>query len=109
MALGDTLSWPFFSDAHRVFAKELSAWAAGNLHKLPHDDVDAACRARAPQHFLKARLVDRHAAIVENFDLARIDVHAKHVIADFGKARAGYETDVTRADDGHFHTLSGCS
>ena len=58
-------------------------------------------------HFLQARLVDRHAAVVEHFDLARIDVEAEHVVADFGQTRAGHETDVARADDGDFHTLSG--
>ncbi len=26
--------------------KQLSRWAADNLHTLPHDDVDEACRAR---------------------------------------------------------------
>ncbi len=31
---------------HRDFAERLSRWAADNLHKLPHDDVDEACRAR---------------------------------------------------------------
>jgi acyl-CoA dehydrogenase len=46
MALGDTLNWPFFTDAHRAYARELSAFAAAHLHKLPHDDVDEACRAR---------------------------------------------------------------
>ncbi len=40
------LTWPFFDDGHRDFAERLSRWAADNLHKLPHDDVDEACRAR---------------------------------------------------------------
>ena len=46
MSLPETLSWPFFNDGHRDFAERLSRWAADNLHKLPHDDVDEACRAR---------------------------------------------------------------
>jgi acyl-CoA dehydrogenase len=46
MSLAETLSWPFFNDGHRAFAEKLSRWAADNLHKLPHDDVDEACRAR---------------------------------------------------------------
>jgi acyl-CoA dehydrogenase len=44
--LHDTLSWPFFDDAHRRFAEKLSRWADKTLATLPHDDVDAACRAR---------------------------------------------------------------
>jgi acyl-CoA dehydrogenase len=46
MSLAETLSWPFFNDGHRDFAARLSRWAADHLHKLPHDDVDEACRAR---------------------------------------------------------------
>ncbi|MET0866966.1 MAG: acyl-CoA dehydrogenase family protein [Pseudorhodoplanes sp.] len=46
MSLAETLTWPFFNAGHRDFAERLSRWAAENLHKLPHDDVDEACRAR---------------------------------------------------------------
>ena len=46
MSLAETLRWPFFTDAHRAYAEKLSRWAADTLHKLPHDDVDEACRAR---------------------------------------------------------------
>jgi acyl-CoA dehydrogenase len=45
-ALAETLRWPFFDDGHRRFAQTLSDWAATTLPTLPHDDVDAACRAR---------------------------------------------------------------
>jgi acyl-CoA dehydrogenase len=46
MSLSETLSWPFFHNGHRDFAARLGRWASENLHKLPHDDVDEACRAR---------------------------------------------------------------
>jgi acyl-CoA dehydrogenase len=46
MSLQETLRWPFFHNGHRDFAERLNRWAADNLHKLPHDDVDEACRAR---------------------------------------------------------------
>jgi len=46
MPLADTLAWPFFDDGHRRFAGELARFADATLHSLPHDDVDAACRAR---------------------------------------------------------------
>ena len=46
MDLDETLSWPFFDDGHRRFAQALARWADATLPALPHDDVDAACRAR---------------------------------------------------------------
>lgn len=56
--LGDTLSWPFFTDSHRKFAEELSEWAAATLPKLSHEDVYAGARTRvkslAEAGFLKA-------------------------------------------------------
>lgn len=44
--LEETLNWPFFDDAHRRFALELSHWADAKLPALPHGNVDEACRAR---------------------------------------------------------------
>lgn len=44
--LAETLRWPFFDDDHRRFAQTLFGWAAATLPTLPHDDIDAACRAR---------------------------------------------------------------
>ena len=46
MALDDTLALPFFDDDHRRFAGVIAHWADTKLRTLPHDDVDAACRAR---------------------------------------------------------------
>ena len=46
MSLAETLSWPFLEEHHRRFAEELARWADATLPDLPHDDVDAACRAR---------------------------------------------------------------
>jgi acyl-CoA dehydrogenase len=43
--LAETLAWPFFEDHHRRFAATLTEWADVTLASLPHDDVDAACRA----------------------------------------------------------------
>jgi acyl-CoA dehydrogenase len=45
MALDDTLRLPFFDDDHRRFAETVARWADARLPGLPHDDVDAACRA----------------------------------------------------------------
>jgi acyl-CoA dehydrogenase len=40
------LHWPFFGDAHRAFARDLTAWVAREVEPLAHDesDVDATCR-----------------------------------------------------------------
>ena len=46
MPLAETLTWPFFEDSHRRFAADLSRFAETKLSALPHDDIDAACRAR---------------------------------------------------------------
>jgi acyl-CoA dehydrogenase len=37
------LSWPFFTDRHRVLADGIERWCAANL-PVDHGDVDAACR-----------------------------------------------------------------
>jgi acyl-CoA dehydrogenase len=37
------LSWPFFTDRHRVLAASLQQWCAANL-PADHGDIDAACR-----------------------------------------------------------------
>ena len=41
------LSLPFFTDAHRAFARELSLWAQREIHDDDHEfpDVDAQCRS----------------------------------------------------------------
>ena len=38
------LEWPFFEPHHARLARELDAWAAGNLDPAHGRDVDAACR-----------------------------------------------------------------
>jgi len=68
---------------------------------------DAPGRARARDDFLQTRFVNRHTTVVEDFDLARIDIQTEDVVADLGKTCARNETYVTRADNGDFHTLSG--
>ena len=71
--------------------------------------VDVGGEAQAPgrdvarDHRLEPRLVDRHAAVVEDRDLARVDVEAQHVVADLGEAGAGDETDVAGADHRDLH------
>jgi acyl-CoA dehydrogenase len=43
MADTSFLDWPFFDDAHRRLARDLDAWASGNLADVDHGDADEAC------------------------------------------------------------------
>ncbi|WP_069261931.1 acyl-CoA dehydrogenase family protein [Paraburkholderia nodosa] len=43
--LHDALAWPFFEDRHRALGAGIEAWAREHLVHVPHDDVDATCRA----------------------------------------------------------------
>ena len=55
---------------------------------------------------LEAGLVDRHLAALEPGDLARVLVDAGDLDAEFGKAGAGDEPDITRADHRNAHDLT---
>jgi acyl-CoA dehydrogenase len=96
--LGDTLAWPFFEDGHRRFADALTHWADGALSKLPHDDVDAACRARVAalgaEGFLKAVVTAEHGGLHPQLDvrtlcLAREILSFRDGLADFAFAMQG--------------------
>ena len=39
------LQWPFFEPRHRELAGRLETWAAANLSKVDHHDIDQACRS----------------------------------------------------------------
>jgi acyl-CoA dehydrogenase len=101
MSLDDTLSWPFFDDGHRRFAQALARWADATLPKLPHDDVDAACRARvaalAEAGFLKAVVPADHGGLHPRLDvrtlcLAREILAFRDGLADFAFAMQGLGT-----------------
>jgi acyl-CoA dehydrogenase len=97
----EALSWPFFDDGHRRFAERISHWAAATFPTLPHDDVDAACRARVKAlgeaGFLDAVVPKSagglHPALdVRTLCLAR-DILAYHDgLADFAFAMQGLGT-----------------
>jgi acyl-CoA dehydrogenase len=101
MSLDETLSWPFFDDGHRRFAEQLARFADATLPSLPHDDVDAACRARVKAlgeaGFLDAVVPKSagglHPALdVRTLCLAR-DILAYHDgLADFAFAMQGLGT-----------------
>ena len=101
MDLDETLSWPFFDDGHRRFAESLSRWADATLASLPHDDVDAACRARVKAlgeaGFLKAVVPAEHGGLHPKLDvrtmcLAREILAFRDGLADFAFAMQGLGT-----------------
>jgi acyl-CoA dehydrogenase len=101
MDLDETLSWPFFDDGHRRFAQALARWADATLPALPHDDVDAACRARvkalADAGFLKAVVPAEHGGLHPRLDvrtlcLAREILAFRDGLADFAFAMQGLGT-----------------
>jgi len=101
MGLEETLSWPFFDDGHRRFARALSRWADTTLPSLPHDDVDAACRARVKAlgeaGFLKAVVPAEHGGTHPRLDvrtlcLAREILAYRDGLADFTFAMQGLGT-----------------
>jgi acyl-CoA dehydrogenase len=101
MSLDETLTWPFFEDGHRRFAAALARWADGALATLPHDDVDAACRARVKAlgeaGFLAAVVPAEHGGLHPKLDvrtlcLAREILAFRDGLADFAFAMQGLGT-----------------
>ncbi len=98
--LGDTLDWPFFEPRHRTYAKELSVFAE-TIRDLPHDDVDAACRARVRAlgraGFLRAAVPAAYGGLTDQLDvrtlcLTRDILAAQDGLADFTFAMQGLGT-----------------
>jgi acyl-CoA dehydrogenase len=98
MSLDETLSWPFFDDGHRRFAEALMRWADATLPALPHDDVDAGCRARVKAlgeaGFLKTVVPAEHGGLYDKLDvrtlcLAREVLAFRDGLSDFAFAMQG--------------------
>jgi acyl-CoA dehydrogenase len=101
MGLEETLSWPFFDDGHRRFAAALARFADTTLAGLPHEDVDAACRARVKAlgeaGFLKAVVPAEHGGLHRSLDvrtlcLAREILAFRDGLSDFAFAMQGLGT-----------------
>jgi acyl-CoA dehydrogenase len=99
--LKETLSWPFFEAHHRGFADALARWADATLPSLPHDDVDAACRARVQAlgeaGFLKAVVPAEYGGLNARLDvrtlcLTREILGFRDGLADFAFAMQGLGT-----------------
>ena len=98
MGLDETLTWPFLDSGHRRFAEMLAGWADATLPGLPHDDVDAACRARVKAlgqaGVLKAVVPGEHGGLYPKLDvrtlcLAREILAFRDGLADFSFAMQG--------------------
>ncbi len=98
MSFDETLTWPFFDSGHRRYAEMLASWADATLPVLPHDDVDAACRARVKAlgqaGFLKAVVQGEHGGLHSRLDvrtlcLAREILAFRDGLADFAFAMQG--------------------
>jgi acyl-CoA dehydrogenase len=96
--LDETVNWPFFDETHRRFAADLSRWADKTLAALPHDDVDAACRARVKAlgeaGFLGAVVPRAYGGSHDTFDvrtlcLAREILGYRDGLSDFSFAMQG--------------------
>jgi acyl-CoA dehydrogenase len=101
MSLEETLSWPFFEGGHRRFAAALARFADTTLAGLPHEDVDAACRARVKAlgeaGFLKAVVPAEHGGLHRSLDvrtlcLAREILAFRDGLSDFAFAMQGLGT-----------------
>ena len=101
MSLAETLTWPFFEAHHRRFADELARWADTTLPSLPHDDVDAACRARVAAlgqaGFLKAAVPAEFGGLHDRLDvrtlcIARETLAFRDGLSDFAFAMQGLGT-----------------
>jgi acyl-CoA dehydrogenase len=101
VGLEETLSWPFFDDGHRRFAEALTRFADATLPSLPHDDIDAACRARVKAlgeaGVLKAVVPAEHAGLHHRLDvrtlcLAREILAFRDGLSDFAFAMQGLGT-----------------
>jgi acyl-CoA dehydrogenase len=101
MSLEETLSWPFFEDGHRRFAAAFARFADTTLAGLPHEDVDAACRARVKAlgeaGFLKAVVPAEHGGLHRSLDvrtlcLAREILAFRDGLSDFAFAMQGLGT-----------------
>lgn len=99
--LAATLALPFFNDDHRRFAEALARWADAKLPALPHDDVDAACRARVAAlgeaGLLKAVVPAEYGGLHPQLDvrtlcIARETLAFRDGLADFAFAMQGLGT-----------------
>lgn len=96
------LSWPFFEERHRHFARSLSAWTADAIrHSVDHHDVDASCRDLVRRlgeaGWLRATVPEAYGGLTPTYDvrtlcLAREMLAYHDGLADFAFAMQGLGT-----------------
>jgi acyl-CoA dehydrogenase len=96
------LCWPFFNDAHRQFASQLSRWAAREIPAhIDHTNVDRTCcelvKSLGKAGWLKAVVPASHGGLFEKIDvrtlcLAREILSWHDSLADFAFAMQGLGT-----------------
>ena len=96
------LDWPFFSEPHRAFGRELDAWAKAHVTPLvDHDNVDRSCkalvRALGEAGWLRAVAPAGYGGISQRLDVRMLcvarEVLAWHdSLADFAFAMQGLGT-----------------
>jgi hypothetical protein len=82
-------------DEHRVGAGQRLGKVEGEL--------EPACGDVLGDELVETRLEDRDAPFTQRRDFACVLVDAAHLMAEIGKARAGYQADVARADHHDSH------
>lgn len=90
------LDWPFFAEPHRVLAREVAQWVAGQ--RVDHTDADAACRnwvkLLGAAGFLRYCVPAAHGGALANLDSRSLCVLREHLaehdaLADFAFAMQG--------------------
>ncbi len=90
------LSWPFFTDAHRVLARDVSHWVSSQ--HVDHTDADAACRTwvklLGAEGFLRYCVPAAHGGALAALDSRALCILREHLaehdgLADFALAMQG--------------------
>ncbi len=66
-------------------------------------ECQAAGRLVVLQHIAQAGLIDRAFTALESFNLVRVDIDAKHIVADLREAGAGDQTHIAGAVNCDLH------
>ena len=60
----------------------------------------------APHQRLQTRLIDWDPSIPQAIDFVGVNIDARDVMADFGQAGTGYQSDIAGAKNRRFHLVS---
>ena len=77
----------------RADGDELQQTVRHSLRRIVGES-QAAIGAESLEEIFEARLVDGYLSLLQALHLLAIDIDAEHVVAYFGKAGSGYQTDV---------------